>query len=73
MQKTKIVGTAYGTLQNVRFGGVGKTAILLRSAAKPVPGFGSVWEIIKLDEAKKIFSKADLQVIQSTPDLKGFV
>jgi len=72
-QKTKIVGTAYKTLPNVRWGGAGRAAIILRSKQQAVPGFGSVWEIIKLDEVKRAFSREELTVIRSTPDLQGLL
>ena len=73
-QKTKIVGTAaQKTTSPTRLAGVGKAAIILRSKPQHVPGFGSVWEIIKLDEVKSAFSKQDVAIIKLTPELQGLI
>jgi len=73
LHKTRKVGTVYKGLENVRWAGTGKATILLRSTPKNVPGFSSVWEIFKLDEVKRIFSKQELNVIQTTPELQGLI
>ena len=73
-QKTKIVGTvAQKTTSPTRLAGVGKAAIILRSKSQHVPGFGSVWEIVKLDEVKSAFSKPDVAIIKLTPELQGLI
>jgi len=73
LHKTRKVGTAAAGLENVRWAGTGKATILLRSTPKNVPGFNKVWEIFKLDEVKRIFSKQELKVIQTTPELQSLI
>lgn len=73
-QKTLRVGTLTESVAGVRYAGIGRAAIILRVIpGKVLPGFGSVWEILKLDEVKKVFSGQDLKRVQATPALKGLI
>ena len=56
----------------MRYAGVGKATIVLRLIPnRIVPGFGSVWEILKFDEAKAFFKGAELTRFKATPAFQG--
>jgi hypothetical protein len=56
------------------YSGNGRTMIILRKVVnKTVPGFGEVWEMLKLDEVKRAFSSADLKLLSRFPALKGLI
>lgn len=72
--KTRQVGTLTETVPGLRFAGVGKSTIVLRLIpGRAVPGFGSVWEILTLDETKRLLNGTDLKRFKATPALQGLV
>jgi hypothetical protein len=73
-QKTTRVGTLAQSVPGVEYAGLGKATILLRKIPnKTLPGFGDVFEIIKLNEVTTVFSGEDLRRIRATPALRGLI
>jgi hypothetical protein len=70
--KTYRVGTLADSVPGVRYAGQGRAAIIIRVIpGKALPGFGSVWEILKPSEVKLVFKGNDLKLIKATPGLAG--
>jgi len=58
--------------QGLRKAGQGRALVIFHLlAGRTVPGFGSVWEILKLEECKAALTAAELQTVKNDPDVKA--
>ncbi|CAN5503530.1 hypothetical protein BH10BAC3_BH10BAC3_12220 [soil metagenome] len=69
--KTRIVTKSVeGAL---RYGGVGRSTVILKRKVGVVPGFGSTWEMFSLfkDNVSKMLSAAEFAALKAQPELKA--